>query len=809
MPALVRSLQSTFGQPITSLSGVGPKIAEKLAARGLSTLQDLWLQLPLRYQDRTWLTPIAQLRPGVAAQVEGTIEAVERGFRYRPVLRVAIGDDACGTLVLRFFHFRPAQVGQFTPGARIRVYGTPRPGQQGLEIVHPDYKLIGAAGQAPLADTLEPVYPAIEGVPAAILRKLIAQALDRLPDQATLELLPEHLLRALQLPTLREALLTMHRPVRDADVAALAAGTHPAQRRLALEELLAHHLSLRRQRIALQQHGAHALAGPGTLVAQLLQALPFQLTGAQQKVFAQIRADLARPRPMLRLVQGDVGSGKTVVAALAAMLAVEAGKQVALAAPTELLAEQHLATLRGWLEPLGVRVAWLAGKVTGKARARVLEEVACGHAQVVVGTHALMQESVAFHDLALVIVDEQHRFGVHQRLALRDKGRAEPQAPSGRAMDGERPCTTEGLARDASTSAPSAMEGERPCTTEGLAGGASTSAPSAMDGERPCPTEGLAGGASTSAPGAMEGERQSAGDGDQASVRRLFPHQLVMTATPIPRTLAMAAYADLDVSAIDELPPGRTPVQTIALSAERRPELIERIRAACAEGRQVYWVCTLIEEAEDDPKAAPATRGGPAMRIEAQAAQTTFEQLTQALPQARVALVHGRMKPAEKQAVMRAFKDGQADLLVATTVIEVGVDVPNASLMVVENAERLGLAQLHQLRGRVGRGAAASSCVLLYQGPLSALARQRLDTMRQTNDGFVIAEKDLELRGPGELLGTRQTGLAAFRVADLARDADLLPQVHALADTLLASSPALAERISERWTGGAARYASA
>jgi len=307
----------------------------------------------------------------------------------------------------------------------------------------------------------------------------------------------------------------------------------------------------------------------------------------------------------------------------------------------------------------------------------------------------------------------------------------------------------------------------------------------------------------------MEGERQSAGDGDQASVRRLFPHQLVMTATPIPRTLAMAAYADLDVSAIDELPPGRTPVQTIALSAERRPELIERIRAACAEGRQVYWVCTLIEEAEDDPKAAPATRGGPAMRIEAQAAQTTFEQLTQALPQARVALVHGRMKPAEKQAVMRAFKDGQADLLVATTVIEVGVDVPNASLMVVENAERLGLAQLHQLRGRVGRGAAASSCVLLYQGPLSALARQRLDTMRQTNDGFVIAEKDLELRGPGELLGTRQTGLAAFRVADLARDADLLPQVHALADTLLASSPALAERISERWTGGAARYASA
>jgi ATP-dependent DNA helicase RecG len=725
MPSVARSLEPAFNRPIAGLTGAGPKVAEKLAARGLLTLQDLWLQLPLRYEDRTSLTQIAQLQPGVAAQVEGTIEAIERGFRYRPVLRVAIGDDSRGTLVLRFFHFRAAQVGQFAPGTRIRVYGTPRPGQQGLEIVHPSYKLIGVDGEAPLGDTLEPVYPAIEGVGPATMRKLIAQALDRLPDQATLELLPEALLRQLHLPegsmlpSLREALITMHRPARDADVAALSAGTHPAQRRLALEELLAHHLSLRRQRIALQQHGAHALAGQGVLVARLLDALPFQLTRAQQKVFAQIRSDLAHPRPMLRLVQGDVGSGKTVVAALAAMLAVEAGKQVALAAPTELLAEQHLANLRGWLEPLGVRVAWLAGKVTGKARARVLEEVANGHAQVVVGTHALMQESVAFHDLALAIVDEQHRFGVHQRLALRDKG------------------------------------------TQG-------------------------------------------GDGANR-----VPHQLVMTATPIPRTLAMAAYADLDVSAIDELPPGRTPVQTIALSAERRPELVERIRAACAEGRQVYWVCTLIEEAEDDPKAAPAARGGPAMRIEAQAAQTTFEQLTEALPQARVALVHGRMKPAEKQAVMRAFKQGESDLLVATTVIEVGVDVPNASLMVVENAERLGLAQLHQLRGRVGRGAAASSCVLLYQGPLSQMARQRLDTMRQTNDGFVIAEKDLELRGPGELLGTRQTGLAAFRVADLARDAGLLPQVHALAETLLATSPALAERITARWIGGAERYASA
>jgi ATP-dependent DNA helicase RecG len=744
MPA-VRSLEPAFHQPIVGLSGAGPKLAEKLAARGLLTLQDLWLLLPLRYEDRTSLTPIARLQPGVAAQVEGTIEAVERGFRYRPVLRVAIGDDSRATLVLRFFHFRAAQVAQFAVGARLRVYGVPRQGQQGLEIIHPSYRLLDAQGDTPLGETLEPVYPAIEGVGPAVLRKLISQALDRLPDQAALELLPEPLLRQQRLPdgqalpSLREALLTMHRPARDADVAALSAGTHPAQRRLALEELLAHHLSLRRQRIALQQHGAHALAGKGALVAKLLKTLPFKLTGAQQRVFAQIRADLAQPRPMLRLVQGDVGSGKTVVAALAAMLAVESGKQVALAAPTELLAEQHLANLRGWLEPLGVRVAWLAGKVTGKARTKVLEDVASGAAQVVVGTHALMQEAVAFHDLALAIVDEQHRFGVHQRLALRDKGRAAPQAPSGRA------------------------------------GG---------------------------------GERQGTRDGDQAIDRRLSPHQLVMTATPIPRTLAMAAYADLDVSAIDELPPGRTPVQTIVLSAERRPELIERIRVACAEGRQVYWVCTLIEEADDDAK-AQAGGAGPGLRFEAQAAQTTFEQLTAALPQARVALVHGRMKPAEKQAVMRAFKQGECDLLVATTVIEVGVDVPNASLMVIENAERLGLAQLHQLRGRVGRGAMASSCVLLYQAPLSQMARERLDTMRQTNDGFLIAEKDLELRGPGELLGTRQTGLAAFRVADLARDAGLLPQVHALADRLLDTDPALADRLIARWIGGAARYASA
>ncbi|WP_064746599.1 ATP-dependent DNA helicase RecG [Lysobacter antibioticus] len=691
-------------QPLPRMPGVGPAVAEKLAARGLLTLQDFWLQLPRQYEDRTQLTPIRRLQPGSAAQVEGRVEAVERGFRYRPMLRVAVGDDSHGTVVLRFFHFRAAQVAQFRVGARVRLYGTPKPGQHGLEIVHPSYRILDDAAEVELGQSLDPVYPAIEGIGPATLRKLIGFALDRLPDDAALELLPGELRRRLKLPTLREALLTVHRPPVDADVAALIEGRHPAQRRLALEELLAHHLSLRRQRISQQAHRARPLKQL-PLAERLRKSLPFKLTAAQRRVFDEIRADLAKPSPMLRLVQGDVGSGKTVVAALAAMLAVQHGRQAALMAPTELLAEQHLNNLRRWLEPLGVRVAWLAGKVTGRARKNVLAQVAAGEAQVVVGTHALMQEGVAFQDLALAIVDEQHRFGVHQRLALRDKG----------------------------------------------AGGSV---------------------------------------GDDAIV----PHQLVMTATPIPRTLAMTAYADLDVSAIDELPPGRTPVQTVALSEERRPELVQRIRNACAEGRQAYWVCTLIDESDE---------------VVAQAAQSTFEELSRQLAPLRVGLVHGRMKPKEKQAVMQAFKDGALDLLVATTVIEVGVDVPNASLMIVENAERLGLAQLHQLRGRVGRGSAASTCVLLYRSPLSGLARQRLETMRQTHDGFVIAEKDLELRGPGELLGTRQTGLAGFRVADLARDADLLPLVQELGEKLLAQSPEQAERIVARWVGGAARYASA
>jgi ATP-dependent DNA helicase RecG len=685
--------------PLSSLKGVGPRVAERLARGGLMVLQDLWFHLPLRYEDRTRITPVADLQSGIAAQVEGTVEAVERGFRFRPQLKVAISDASGATVVLRFFHFRTSQVAQFAVGRRVRAYGEPRRSMFGTEMVHPSYQVLADdAAAAPVRDELDPIYPTVEGVGSAVLARLIAQALERLPPVADLELLPPAMLRALRLPSLRDSLLAVHRPSPDADLGALRDGCHPGQRRLAFEELLAHHLSLRRQRAMLQQHGAQPVDVRGRLVDAMLQALPFALTGAQQRVFAEVRGDMARNVPMLRLVQGDVGSGKTVVAALAALLAIEGGRQAALMAPTELLAEQHLANLRGWLEPLGVRIGWLAGKVGGKARQSVLAELAEGRVDFAVGTHALMQEAVGFGDLALAIVDEQHRFGVHQRLALRDKGR---------------------------------------------------------DGSR-------------------------------------IPHQLVMTATPIPRTLAMSAYADLDVSAIDELPPGRTPVRTVVLNSERRPEVIERIRAACAEGRQAYWVCTLIEDSDE---------------VQAQAAQSTHEQLVVQLPGLRVGLVHGRMKPKEKQQAMQAFKAGDIDLLVATTVIEVGVDVPNASLMLIENAERLGLAQLHQLRGRVGRGAAASSCVLLYQSPLSQLARQRLETMRQTNDGFVIAERDLELRGPGELLGTRQTGLAQFRVADLARDADLLPQVHAGADALLTGHPERAERLIRRWVGAASRYA--
>jgi len=679
--------------PVSSLPGIGPALVETLARLGLERVQDLWFHLPLRYEDKTRVVPIADLRAGERAQVEGVVEAVERGFRYRPQLKVAIGDGR-HTLLMRFFHFHRGQSELLQPGTRILCYGDVRLGAQGLEMVHPQYQRL--IGNEPVAvdELLTPVYPTTEGLGQKRLSGVIAKA-------PQLELIPPELCATHGLTSLREALLYVHRPPADAPVIQLEYGRHPAQQRLAFEELLTQHLSLRRMRAEVRRRHAPALGGDGDLGRRLLAELPFRLTAAQQRVGEEVAADLAETKPMLRLVQGDVGSGKTLVAAQAALVAVESGYQVALMAPTELLAEQHLRNFRHWLMPLGIEVEWLAGKQQGKARQAALQRVAAG-APVVIGTHALMQEGVAFARLGLVIVDEQHRFGVHQRLALRDKGANHAQGQ--------------------------------------------------------------------------------------------VPHQLVLTATPIPRTLAMSAYADLDVSSIDELPPGRTPVQTIAISNARRAEVIERMRVACGEGRQAYWVCTLIEESE---------------QLRAQAAEVAHAELSVALAGFRIGLVHGRMKPKEKQAVMDAFKQGELSVLVATTVIEVGVDVPNASLMVIENSERLGLAQLHQLRGRVGRGAIASNCVLLYQPPLGQLARERLQVMRETNDGFRIAERDLELRGPGEVLGTRQTGQLSLRIADLARDAALLPAVQAIGARMLADHPGEATRLIERWIGGAARYAHA
>jgi ATP-dependent DNA helicase RecG len=682
--------------PVTSLPGVGPALAETLARLGLHRLQDLWFHLPLRYEDRTRITPIRELRAGETAQVEGVVEAVERGFRYRPQLRVAIGDDSRATLILRFFHFNRAQAEQLAPGVRLVCYGEVRHGAHGLEMVHPQYTRLLGEGAAATDDRLTPIYPTTEGLGQKRLGGVIARALERLPSDAALELIPAQLREPLQLLSLREALLTVHRPPSDADVAALAIGAHAAQQRLAFEELLTHHLSMKRLRAQMRRNRAAALSGDGALRTRLLKQLPFALTAAQTRVIGEIESDLAQPLPMLRLVQGDVGSGKTVVAALAALLAIEAGHQVALMAPTELLAEQHWQTFGNWLKPLGIEPVWLAGKASRRGRESARANVANG-APLVIGTHALLQEGVAFQNLGLVIIDEQHRFGVHQRLSLRDKG--------------------------------------------------------SKGGE--------------------------------------VPHQLVLTATPIPRTLAMAAYADLDVSVIDELPPGRTPIRTTVFPQSRRAEVVERVHAQIKQGRQAYWVCPMIEESEE---------------LRYQAAEESAAALAEALPDVRVGLVHGRMPPREKERGMYAFKEGRIGLLVATTVIEVGVDVPNATLMVIENAERMGLAQLHQLRGRVGRGAHESDCVLLYGDSLSEVARARLKAIRETTDGFEIARRDLELRGPGELLGTRQTGLADMRVADLVRDSDLLPAVQAVAETLLKQDLAAAEALTHRWVGTGARY---
>ncbi len=683
--------------PVTALRGVGPRLADRLRRLGIRTAEDVLLHLPARYQDRSRVVPIGQLRPGAEAQIEAEVVGAEVTASGRRFLLCRLR-DASGALTLRFFHFSPAQQQLFEQtGTRLRCFGEVRQGYAGLEMIHPECRRLDP-DTPPVSDRLTPIYPATAGLQQFTLRALAEQALAQLDAGALLpELLPPALRAQLQLPSVAEAVRLLHRPPSDASLAELDGGRHPARRRLAFEELLAHQLSLRRLRERMRRQAAPPLAGDGGLSRRFLERLPFTLTGAQRRVLEEIAADLAQPRPMLRLLQGDVGSGKTVVAAVAALRAVETGAQAALMAPTELLAEQHYRGFQNWLSGLGVEVAWLTGRLAGRARRTLLERLAAGEIQIAVGTHALFQDRVSFAELALAIVDEQHRFGVHQRLALREKGR--------------------------------------------------------------------------------QGDRR--------------PHQLLMTATPIPRTLAMSAYADLDTSIIDELPPGRRPVKTVAAPDSRREDVIDRIRRACRNGRQAYWVCPLIEESET---------------LQCQAAAVTAERLTTLLPELRIGLVHGRLPAADKEAAMAAFKAGALDLLVATTVIEVGVDVPNASLMIVENAERLGLAQLHQLRGRVGRGDTDSSCVLLYKPPLSSIAHARLAVLRECNDGFEIARRDLELRGPGEVLGTRQTGEQSLRVADLLRDGDLLNAARYAADRLLREHPDHVEPLIRRWIGVGARY---
>ena len=674
------------GAPVQELRGVGPKLAGKLAEYGVHRVEDLLFHLPLRYQDRTRLTPIGAAVEGYDVVVEGEVRAADIVFGRRRSL-VARLQDGTGTLTLRFFHFSAAQKNKLQAGTRLRCFGQVRRGSSGLELYHPEYRQV-EEGEPVAEESLTPIYPTTSGIGQNQWRSLCGQAIQRLKVSPPPDLLPPG-----RLPyDLAEALAYLHAPPPDAPQDLLREGRHPAQLRLAVEELVAHNLSLHRLRERARQDGAPALAPHPPSMAIFLESLAFTPTSAQSRVIGEISEDLAQARPMLRLVQGDVGSGKTLVAAAAALQAIANGHQVAIMAPTEILAEQHWQNFSGWFEPLSVKMEWLSGRTKGKKRTEALQRIAEGEAALVIGTHALFQADVSFHRLGLVVVDEQHRFGVHQRLALTDKA------------------------------------------------------------------------------GARQGR----------------PHQLVMTATPIPRTLSMVAYADLDCSVIDELPPGRKPVSTALVDSERRQQVLERVAAACADGRQAYWVCTLIEESD---------------ALQAQAAEATAAELQQALPHLGVGLIHGRLKPAEKEQVMASFKAGTLALLVATTVIEVGVDVPNASLMIIENPERLGLAQLHQLRGRIGRGTEASHCVLLYQSPLSASGKQRLGAMRESNDGFYIAEKDLALRGPGEVLGTRQTGLMEFRIAELPTHNHLLDQVERLAEELRVNHPELADPLVQRWTG--------
>jgi len=671
------------------------KIEDKLARLGLRSDMDLALHLPARYEDETRIMSIAEagLRGMQMVQVEAVVTVCDIQYRPRRQLVVTVADDS-GQLVLRFLNFYGNQTKQLAAGTRVRVRGELRHGFFGAEMVHPTYKVVLEG--APLPDALTPVYPAGEGLSQSILRRAIGTALKRIDWHDTL---PATTLAALKLTPFDSAVRLLHNPPPDVDEHALEERSHPAWIRMKFDELLAQQLSLKRAQEARRARNASALPTVGSLSAAFLAQLPFALTAAQQRVLDEIRTDLRASFPMQRLLQGDVGSGKTVVAALAAAQAIDSGFQAVLMAPTEILADQHFRKIAGWMEPLGISVAWLTGSLKKKEKTAATARIESGEARLIIGTHALIQDSVQFDKLGLVIVDEQHRFGVGQRLALRNK---------------------------------------------------------ALD--------------------------VTAGDDAQT-----VPHQLMMSATPIPRTLAMTYYADLEVSVIDELPPGRTPVVTRAIDQIRREEVIGRVHSAAQEGRQVYWVCPLIEESE---------------ALQLQTATDTHAMLVEALPDLRIGLVHGRLKQTEKQEVMDAFSRGEIHVLVATTVIEVGVDVPNASLMVIEHAERFGLSQLHQLRGRVGRGAAASACLLLYQSPLGGTAKQRLMTMRETSDGFEIARRDLEIRGPGEFLGARQSGEAMLRFADLATDQWLVEKARNLAQTLLKSEPAIVDAHLARWLGG-------
>ena len=694
--------------PVTRLKGVGAALEKKLNSISIYTLQDLLFHLPFRYEDRSRVADIGSLSVGECAQIQGEVLNTDIQFGRRRSLRCTVKDSS-GFITLRFFHFSNAQKNSLAVGSQVRCYGEVRRGKSGLELFHPEYRVVRENEDIVVEDCLTAIYPTTEGLGQGRLRSLATQALAFLPNDAetqeTLvtnsalqELMPIELIERFKLNSLVDAIKLIHRPPLEAPLGWLSDGKSPGQRRLSFEELLAHRLCMRRFKSAAQQQPAPRFTNSPELVTKFLEALPFTLTNGQLRAYKEIGDDLARACPMLRLLQGDVGSGKTVVAALSALHAIAAGYQVAIMAPTELLAEQHFANFCQWLEPLGINVGWLSGKTKGKARTLQLTSVANGDCQLLVGTHALFQDEVVYTKLGFVIIDEQHRFGVHQRLALREK----------------------------------------------------------------------------------------------ANRRALNPHQLVMTATPIPRTLAMSAYADLDNSIIDELPPGRIPVNTAIISNDRRDQVMQRIEAACMNNSQAYWVCTLIEESE---------------ALQCQAAEVTAEQLTDQLPDIKVGLIHGRMKPQEKVEIMQRFKQGDLQLLVATTVIEVGVDVPNASLMVIENPERLGLAQLHQLRGRVGRGSTHSHCLLLYQTPLSKAGKQRLSVMRESTDGFYIAEKDLELRGPGQVLGTQQTGLMSFKVADISRDADLLDQVKDASELVLEKYPEIIDPLIQRWLGDNVHYA--